>query len=92
MAIWYDDESRKKDMEKDFRASKGLPTEEDEAIRVAAEREVKRRIEIIAEEDFSKKVRKIADKMEGPSAKESKREQAWIPMPDSLKPEESVDC
>ena len=87
MGVWYDEESRRKDMDRDFRASKGLPTEEDEAIRIAAEREVKRRIENIAEEDFSAKVRKAADKMEGPSAKEAKREKAWIPMPDALMPE-----
>ena len=87
MTIWYDEESRKKSMEKEFRVSKGLPTEESEAIRIAAEREVKRRIEYIAEEDFSAKVRRVADKMEGPSAKEAKREKAWIPMPDTLMPE-----
>jgi len=88
MVIWNDEESRRRDMDREFRAQKGLPTEEERCIQVAAEREVERRIEAVKEEDFSSRVRKAADKMEGPSAKKAKRENAWISMPEPLRKEE----
>lgn len=90
--IWNDDEQRRKDMDAEFRAQKGLPTDYDEAVQIAAEKEVERRTEAVKEDQFSKDVLAAANKMEGPSAKEAGREKPWIPMPDSLRePEDFSD-
>lgn len=89
--IWNDEEQRRKDMDAEFRAQKGLPTDYDEAVQIAAEKECERRVSEIEDEQFAKDVRSAADKMDGPSAKEADRQDAWIPMPDSLKSENLED-
>lgn len=89
--IFYNEESRKQFFDDEFRKLRGLPTERDEAIQIAAEKEVDRRVSEIEDEKFAKDVRSAADKMDGPSAKEADRQNAWISMPDSLKSENPED-
>jgi hypothetical protein len=84
MSIYYDDETRKKAMDDEFRAQKGLPTDYDEAVQTEAEKEMERRVDSLAREKFSKDVITATNKMEGPSAKEANRKNAYIPIPESL--------